>query len=127
MFAALPVDLSSARHFTTVTLQRWRLFTTVDDAASVVSELMAWAMADPAYDNVWLGLAHHQALLCVVIPGTVPGAAVSGPRTGTVHHLAAGTRHRRRIIDALTDEWGRTRDTHSTILWARVPTRPPTP
>ncbi|MGK5534259.1 hypothetical protein [Streptomyces sp. URMC 129] len=122
LFTAAPAELSAARHFTALTLRRWELAAVSDDARSVVSELMAWAMADTAPESIWLGLAHHNALLCVLVPRTT-GHSPAGPWRGP----APAARHRRHIIDTLTREWGRTEAAEGAALWARIPTHPRQP
>ncbi|WP_159037141.1 hypothetical protein [Streptomyces specialis] len=119
LFTASPAELSSARHYTAETLERWELSATIDDARSVISELMAWAMSDTSPDSVWLGLAHHNALLCVLIPRFVDPSRARRP--------AAASRYRRHIINALTREWGRTHAAEGTALWARIPVAPQQP
>ena len=120
---------ASARAFTRDTLRRWSLDQRGDDAALVVTELAANAVAHAVPRDlvgeaeVWLGIVLDPAhvLLTVSDPG-------EGPPEFTATDGSALLDHGRGlfIVDALAEEWGWTlKPPAGKSVWARLSTCPP--
>ncbi|WLW49847.1 ATP-binding protein [Streptomyces sp. YU58] len=132
--AALRISCSGegfalARDFTRDTLRRWSLDHCGDDAALVITELAANAVAHgvpgsaSGEEGVWLGILLDSAhvLLTVSDPGDDPPAC-------TVTGDPALREHGRGliIVDALAEEWGWTlKPPAGKTVWARLSTCPP--
>lgn len=118
---------AQARAFTERTLAAWQLDGCVDDALTIVSELVANALTharpDPAAETeVWLKLTLRTAhLVCAV---TDPDTAVPTcrPTTDALDENGRGLR----IVDALSEHWGWTRRAlKGKTVWAMLPTGRP--
>lgn len=118
---------AQARAFTERTLAAWQLERCVDDALTIVSELVANALTharpDPAAETeVWLKLTLRTAhLVCAV---TDPDTAVPTcrPTTDALDEHGRGLR----IVDALSEHWGWTRRAlKGKTVWAMLPTGRP--
>jgi anti-sigma regulatory factor (Ser/Thr protein kinase) len=118
-----------ARAFTRDTLSRWSLDHRSDDAALVITELAANALAhgvpstSAAAAEVWLGILRGptHVLLTVSDPSDDP------PRF-TVTDDSVLQEHGRGlfIVDALAEKWGWTlKPTVGKTVWARLSTFPP--
>jgi anti-sigma regulatory factor (Ser/Thr protein kinase) len=118
-----------ARAFTRDTLSRWSLDHHGDDAALVVTELAANAVAHavpggPVSDaQVWLGLVLHRAhvLLTVSDPGEDAPEYTATDGSALLDHGRGLF-----IVDALAEEWGWTLTPPAgKTVWARLSTCPP--
>ncbi|MFF0160793.1 ATP-binding protein [Streptomyces sp. NPDC005263] len=120
-----------ARAFTRDTLCRWSLGHRGDDAALVITELAANAVAHavpraPVGEaEVWLGIVPGPGLADVLLTVTDCG---EDPPECTATDGSALLDHGRGlfIVDALAEEWGWTlKPPAGKTVWARLSTRPP--
>jgi anti-sigma regulatory factor (Ser/Thr protein kinase) len=134
--AALRIGCSTegfalARAFTRDTLRRWSLDHRSDDAALVVTELAANAVAHAVpraraaagEEAVWLGILLDPAhlLLTVSDPGDTPPRVTAADDSALQEHGRGLC-----IVDALAEEWGWTPNPPiGKTVWARLSTCPP--
>ncbi|WSQ07178.1 ATP-binding protein [Streptomyces sp. NBC_01231] len=118
-----------ARAFTLDTLSRWQLEHHGDDAALVVTELAANAVAHAvprapvSKAEVWLGIVLHPAhvLLTVSDLGENPPEFTATDNSALLDHGRGLF-----IVDALAEEWGWTLTPPAgKTVWARLSTCPP--
>lgn len=118
-----------ARAFTRDTLRCWSLDHRSDDAALVITELAANAVAHgvpravTGDAEVWLGLVLDPAhlLLTVSDPGEDPPECTTADTSGLLEHGRGLC-----IVDALAEEWGWTlRPPAGKTVWAKLSTSPP--
>jgi anti-sigma regulatory factor (Ser/Thr protein kinase) len=120
---------AQVRTFTRSTLSRWSLDHRSDDAALVITELAANAVAHApprttgGEAEVWLGILLHPAHLLI----TVSDSGEAPPRV-TAAEDSVLPEHGRGlcIVDALAEEWGWTPNPPiGKTVWARLSTCPP--
>ncbi|MEV2212293.1 ATP-binding protein [Streptomyces sp. NPDC050997] len=119
-----------ARSFTRDTLRRWSLDHRGDDAALVITELAANAVAHAVPQalvseaEVWLGIALEPAHVHLTVsdPGEDPPEFTTADGDALLDHGRGLF-----IVDALAEEWGWTLTPPAgKTVWARLSTCPPT-